>query len=108
MNPTYVQLEVLLMTGTTLTSGNLCKNEDPSEKDPLTEKELLKEACWNGLLQTMLPEICLPSADGGALYLWQIKESESFLELELGEVPVALDRRLSITPQSFFDTLCFN
>lgn len=108
METNYTQLEVLLMTGTTLTSGNLCRKDDSRRDGHLTEKEELEEACWNGLLQTMLPEICLQTAKGGLLYLWQIKEASSFLELDLGEVPAAIDRRFSITPYSFLSTQSYN
>ena len=89
------------MTGTTFTSGYLCQNEDSSNKDGFTEKERLEEACWNGLIQAMLPEIILKSANGGLLYLWQIKEATSFLELDLSEAPRAIDRQYSLDPYSF-------
>jgi hypothetical protein len=108
METNYTQLEVLLMTGTTFTSGNLCKKDDSQNDDHLTEKEQLQEACWNGLIQMMLPEICLRSENGEMLYLWQIKEADSFLELELGEVFASIDAHFSITPQLFFSTQSYN
>src|SRR5258708_2817410 len=108
MEMNYIQLEVLLMTGTTFTSGSLCKLNDSGKDDQLTEKEHLEEACWNGLLQGMLPEICWQPADGSTLYLWQVKQGASFLELELGEVPCDLDSHLSITPHLFFSTQPYN
>jgi hypothetical protein len=108
MENNYTQLEVLLMTGTTFASGNLCEKEDSRSHRHLTEKEKLEEACWNGLLQTMLPEICSQPAGAGALYLWQIKEAASFLELDLGEVPAHIDSHFSITPHSFLATQDYN
>jgi hypothetical protein len=108
MKTNYTQQEVLLMTGTTFLSGHLCGNTDSAEQKQLTEKERLEEACWNGLLQSVLPEICSPAADGGILYLWQVREGSSFLELELCEVPAVLDKYLSIDPYFFLEIQSFN
>jgi hypothetical protein len=108
MSAKNLQIEVLLMTGTAFSSAQLCNKEDISRKDQLTEKEQLGEACWNGLIETILPEIYLQPADKGILYLWQVKEAGSFLELELSEFPASIDSRYSITPHSFFSSLLYN
>jgi hypothetical protein len=104
METNYTQQEILLITGTSFTSGYLCQNGESPNSDPLSEKQRLEEACWNGLLQSMLPEIILKAANGGLLYLWQIKEASAFLELDLSEAPHAIDRRFSIDPYSFLST----
>lgn len=108
MKTNYAQQEVLLMTGTHFLSGHLYEQSDSPGEKQLTEKERLEEACWNGLLQSVLPEICLPAADGSGLYLWQVREGASFLELDLCEVPEALDKYLSIDPYSFLEIQSFN
>jgi len=95
----YIQQEILLMTGTSF-SAKQCLGKDPGIKDSTTEKEHLEEACWNGLLQEIMPEIYkLP--EGNKLFLWQIKEGNSFIELELGEAPEEKDSRFSIDPYAF-------
>jgi len=104
MAKNYVQLEVLLMTGTHFLAGNWIKKDDHSAGRQPSETEQLQEACWNGLLEVMLPEVLIKPADDGILYLWDVKEAQAFLELELSEIPLPIDRRLSITPHSF---LCF-
>jgi hypothetical protein len=104
MAKNYVQIEVLLMTGTSYLSGNWIGKDDNPAGRRLSDVEELQEACWNGLLETMLPEVLIEPANGGILYLWDVKEAKSFLELELSEIPLPIDRRLSITPHSF---LCF-
>jgi len=108
MKTTKVQQEILLITGTTLTSGELCKNDDTCPNDHLSGKERLEEACWNGLLQTLLPELCMQNADGEKLYLWEIKEGASFLELDLGEAPDTIDRYFSLDPYSFLSSRSYN
>jgi hypothetical protein len=108
MNTNYTQLEVLLITGTSLTSQNLSKKEESRKNENLSENEKLEEACWNGALQTMLPEIYVQPLNGRAMYLWDIQERESFLELKLGEVPLPIEKQFSITPYSFFSTTSYN
>jgi hypothetical protein len=93
--------EVLLITGTSFVSEELCKKDDTHHDTHLFANERLEEACWNGLLQTRLPEIFLEAADGGVLFLWQIKETSSFLVLDLGEAPADMDSHFSIVPYSF-------
>jgi len=104
MAKNYVQLEVLLMTGTSFLAGNWIKKDDNSAGRQASETEQLQEACWNGLLEAVLPEVLVEPGNGGILYLWDIKEAQSFLELVLSEIPLPIDQRLSITPHSF---LCF-
>jgi hypothetical protein len=105
----YTQVEVLLLTGTNFLAGNwIPKDDDPAEGRGLSDMEKLQEACWNGLLETMLPEVWIKPANDGILYLWDIKEAEAFLELVLGEFPLPVDKRLSITPHSFLAYQDFN
>ncbi len=105
MAKNYTQVEVLLMTGTHFLAGNwIPKNDDPANRC-LSDMEKLQDACWNGLLETMLPEVWIKPANDGILYLWDIKEGEACLELMLGEVPLPVDPRLSISPQSFMGFL---
>jgi hypothetical protein len=98
----YIQVEVLLITGTSFLAGNWIKKDDNTTGRPLSEIEQLQEACWNGLLETMLPEVWIKPPNDGILYVWDIKEARQFLELVLSEVPLPIDRQQSITPHSFF------
>ena len=65
------------------------------------DKEQLEEACWNGLLPEIFPEIFRESTDLKSLYLWQIKQAQSFLEIEMGETPASKDYYFSIDPYCF-------
>jgi hypothetical protein len=104
MAKNYTQVEVLLVTGTSFLAGNLTKKDDNPRERHLSEIEQLEEACWNGLLEAMLPEVWIKPSNDGILYVWEVREAESLLELMLSEVPLPIDRRLSITPHSF---LCY-
>lgn len=100
MKTNSTQQEILLMTGTSFSSRQWCEKTDPVQNN-FTDKEQLQNACWNGLLQEMLPEICKPTAEDKNLYLWQITEASSFIDLELGEVPGEIEKIYSINPYSF-------
>jgi len=99
-----VHQEVLLITGTSFVTEELCKKDDASHDRHLFDNERLEEACWNGLLQMRLPEVFSEAPDGRDLYLWQIKEADSFLVLDLGEAPAEMDSHFSIVPYSFVAT----
>jgi hypothetical protein len=103
----YTQQEVLLITGTTFSSSQLSK-KDESTPNNLTDIEQLEEACWNGLLQEMLPEIFDKNVVDKKSYLWQIKEGQSFLELEWAESPVEKDNFFSIDPYDFLKAENYN
>lgn len=100
MKTNSTQQEILLMTGTTFSTRQWCE-KDAGRQNNLTAKEQLEEACWNGLLQEMLPEICEQPEGNKKLFLWQIKEGRSFIELELGETPEEPEKYFSIDPYSF-------
>ncbi|HVM89271.1 MAG TPA: hypothetical protein VMT76_13865 [Puia sp.] len=102
------QQEILLMTGTSFSARAFCENDNNIGNKNLSEKERLEEACWNGLLHDMLPEICSQAGNTNKMYLWQIKEADSFIELELSEFPEVADRFFSIDPYNFITEKIFN
>jgi hypothetical protein len=104
MEKKSAQQEILLVTGTSFTSGNFCETSDGISFNHLSEKEKLEVACWNGLLPDMLPEIFSRFAPQKKLYLWEIREGAAFIELELGEQYMEFEKRFSIDPYSFLPT----
>ena len=99
MKATYTQQEILLVTGTNFSSRH-CFEKDDISQNHLTEREQLEEACWNGLLKYMLPEIC-EQDHGNKIYMWQVWKTNSFIEIELGEIPEEKENYFSIDPYSF-------
>jgi len=94
------QQEILLMTGTTFSIRQWCEKDTTNQKK-FTEKEQLENACWNGLLQTLLPEIFVKTEEDKNLSLMEIREGLSFIELEMGEPQEEMDKYFSIDPYSF-------
>lgn len=108
MKTQYAQMEVLLITGTTFLSRDLCEKDERRQNSHSSANEQLEEACWNGLVQTMLPEIFAEPAGDNRLYLWEVKAAVSFLQLDLGEIPAAAGSHFSIIPCSFLSTQSYN
>lgn len=100
MEPNSTQQEILLVTGTSFSSREFCQT-DGTIYHQLSEKEKLEVACWNGLLPVMLPEIFRQFSVNKKLYLWEIREASSFIELELGEQYMEFEKYFSIDPYSF-------
>ncbi|MEO6328734.1 MAG: hypothetical protein ABIO55_07375 [Ginsengibacter sp.] len=108
MKTNSAQQEILLVTGTSFSSRQFCENSDETNDEEFTEKEKLVIACWNGLLPEMLPEIFSESSVNKKLYLWEIRETSSFLELDLGEIQAAFEKQFSIDPYSFLPLQIFS
>ena len=57
MKTKSTQQEVLLITGTRFSSRQCQDKKDAGNPNRLTDNEMLEDACWNGLIQSMLPEV---------------------------------------------------
>jgi hypothetical protein len=105
MKTEIIQQEILLMATTTFSNRQWQYKDAPQSGKTLSNHEKLEEACWNGLLDELLPEIVEKSSTGKQLYLWQVRHGNAFLEIELCEYPMVIDHYLSIDPYCFADTI---
>jgi hypothetical protein len=96
MNTNILQQEILLLTGSTLSQRQLYENEAKNDSPNLSESEKLEKAIWTGLLDELLPEIIMNKK----LHIWQIADTESSLQIELSEYPLA-QKQFSINPYYF-------
>lgn len=104
---TTIQQEILIITGTSFSSRQyLRKSEDA--RHCFSEKEHLQEACWDGLLPLMLPEICQWAFENKTLYLWHVKENKSSIEIDLAEAPGDMEKVYSIDPYAFMAVKLMN
>ena len=100
------QQEILLITDSSFSSRQTYQKA--GDTGQLSHKQQLEEACWNGMLQEMLPEICEPSSPHKKMIVWKIREALSFLELDLGEFPAGKEQQFSIDPYCFLAAKSFN
>jgi len=102
MKPKNMQQEILLFTGSTL-AQRVWWEKDASDKESfLFSREQLENACWNGLLYEMIPEVMQQKKN---FFLWQINVGKFFLSIELGKEPVSIDHICSIDPYLFKETI---
>lgn len=101
-----IQQQILLFTGTHFSSRQCWQEMNSESKNVFSEADQLQDACWNGLLKEMLPEIY--ETNNRSLYLWQIKENRSAIDIEIGEIPSEVDSFSSIDPYAFLETFYFN
>ena len=105
MKTNSTQQEVLLMTNTSFAQRQWCEKEH--EHKNLTTQEQVEEACANGLIQELLPEV-FETPGNKKVYLWQMRPGFSFLQLELGEYPLAFEKERSIDPHNFLPATWYN
>lgn len=97
---TIIQQEILIMTGTSFISRQcLQKKEDNTQH--YSEIEQLLEACWNGVLPQILPEIFKDPGKNKEMYMWNVKGNKASIEIDLAEAPSNLEKAFSIDPYAF-------
>lgn len=107
MKTYYTQQEILLFIKTKFSSRHLDKKDELGNERRLSERELLEEACWNGLVWETLPEIC-EWVNNRSLTLWAINEADSFLDLLFGEFKDRGEKAFSVNPYVFMEIQHFN
>ena len=101
------QQEILLITGTKFAAREWAE-KITEDKNKLSATEQLEEACWNGMLDEMLPEIIQKTEEGKKLFLWHIRNCKSFLEIELSDSSPVVDKENSIDPYLFLSEIPLN
>jgi hypothetical protein len=95
------QQEILLACNTSFLSKIYFENCNAGSSDIFIELEKIEEACWNGLLEEVLPEIFTKNTSDKPIYIWEIREYNSIMEIEMGEFPSGKDSYLCIDPYKF-------
>ena len=107
MKTNATQQEILLTTESSFAHREWSEIGETG-KNQLSSREEFEKACWNGAVKEMLPEIDPELTTGKKLWLWQIRETRSFLELELSDYPSPKDKYFSIDPYCFLETRSAN
>ena len=99
--------EILLMTNTTFARGEWCEKSQ-NNGSQASAIDQLEEACWNGMLESLLPGIMERTASGRRLFLSHVIPYNSFLEIELCESPFDGEIELSVNPYLFLREMTAN
>jgi hypothetical protein len=102
-----IQQEIVLVVNTTLSNKQWTEKDIPGGANNRPACDKMEEACWNGLLDELLPELIDRSPSGQRLYLWQIRMHDAIIDMELSEFPGTIDSVFSIDPHLFLQT-CHN
>ncbi|MBG9375816.1 hypothetical protein I5907_06190 [Panacibacter sp. DH6] len=95
-----MQKEILLLTGTSFVKKE-CSQAARTNADESSHQQMLEDACWNGRLPEILPEVLNDLDKSRQLYLWLIRQGEAYIQLELCEEPLVIDREFSLDPYLF-------
>jgi len=100
MKTNSVIREILFVTTTSFSKRQLCETDAQDRSSNLAPAEQLEAACWNGLVDELLPEIMhFPFAE--KLFLWQVEMRESYLRLSMGISPPVLEKQFTLDPHNF-------
>ena len=92
--------EILFVTTTSFSKRQLCETDAGERDSNLAPAEQLEAACWNGLVDEMLPEIMhLPFTQ--KLFLWQVEMRKSYLRLSMGLSAPSLEEEYTLDPYNF-------
>jgi hypothetical protein len=95
------QQEILLAYNSSWLTKMYAEKVNTQSMSPALEIERIEEACWDGFLSEILPEICGETTSKKQLYIWAIREYNSFLEIDMGEYPSEKDQYFCIDPYKF-------
>ncbi len=96
MEPIIYQEILLAHSSKFFNKEFFCKEPSP-EYSHLSPKEQLAEACWNGILREILPELCT------SLQMDQINEGNKFLNVCLGYSEDRNSTCFSVNPYFFLN-----
>ncbi len=102
------QQEVLLVIASGFASRQYCEKEGNESSKNETQAEKFKDACWNGMLKEILPELFFRAGLETPLFLWQMRECKHVLTLEMAEEPCEIDFQCSIDPYCFLELQGYN
>jgi len=101
----FIQKEILLVTSSGFTQNELsCVRLSRTESLNNASDEL-EEACWDGLIDSILPPVNRSDQIPGRLFIWQLFVGNQFVCADMAEEPFNSDALDSINPFLFFKHL---
>ena len=97
----YIQKEILIVTHFKTTQDHYCNIVPKSGADADNVKEGFEEACWNGLLDDMLPLMISEDEGQKQLYIWELFVGEQTVCAELSQGPFSYDTFHTLNPYMF-------
>ena len=108
MKKTSHHHEILLIANTSLANKQLTSTRESGTDRKVSALEELEDACWNGILHEMFPEILGSSYPNCEGFLQQVLTGKNFVYINIGASPVIADHDTSIDPYFFAMCVCEN
>ena len=100
--------EIIIVSSSQFAGKSYIEKNRHGDDNKESPKISLKDACWNGMLKDILPELFLHFSKEDNLFLWQLRECRNVLTMELSEKPGDLDFQASIDPYCFLELQEYN
>ena len=100
-----MQQEILVILRSPFDDSELSEIKQGNTK--LSPEEKLTEACANGSIKELLPDV-FKHAEIYNFNLRKLQPGFSFLQLELGKAPLDIETRFSINPHNFLVSKCYS
>jgi len=101
--------EILLITGTSFSSRPFSRrNTDNKEGQDHSTMDDLEKACWDGMLNDLLPELAGDPSNGNRNFIWNIITGAHFLSISMGPCPIPRRNTASINPHFFLSSVLYN
>ena len=101
------QQEIIMVNGTGFANRQYAL-KNPSQSKNIASQDVFKQACWNGELKEILPELFFMFPTDTKLFMWQMRECENIFSMEMSEEPTELDFYNSIDPYCFMEVQEYN
>jgi hypothetical protein len=109
MKPQATNQEILLFTGTSFCNRPFCERDAANtENRNYSSIEELEKACWDGLLNELLPELIGNSSSDNRNYIWHTASGVHFLCINISIYPTPLEKETSLDPYCFFSSVLYN
>jgi hypothetical protein len=107
MKQKAINHEILLVTDSNFNSRQFSKRDGNNEESKNNSAiEELEKACWDGMLNELLPELAGYSSRSNKNFIWNIASGSHSLYISIGPCPMPGKNETSIDPYFFLtDTL---
>jgi hypothetical protein len=109
MKQQHIHQELLVFTTTSLSREILCETNNNDKNENMSPAEKLEQACWDGLINQMFPEIVgSGSTLSPKIFIWGIYPGKSCLLIDLADTAFVIDAVHSVDPNLFLSELNSN
>lgn len=109
MKPEATNREILLVMSSRFLQRSFCQKDcDDTRNATYSSMEELERACWDGMLNELLPELVGVPGCYNNNYIWNAVIGLRFLYISLGPSMVHVEHETSLDPYYFLSVLNYN